>query len=204
MHPETVFRLTGATLVVALLAVALPHRLRAHRAGGTPSRRDESALFVPLRLAGAVAYGATIAWMVRPGSVAFASLPVPAWLRWTGAGLVAISAVLIAWVFRSLGLNLTDTVVVRARHTLVTWGPYARVRHPLYAALVPHVVGFTLLSANALVAVGGVVAAALIGRRTRIEEAKLIERYGDTYRAYARRVPRYLPRLAPPRMEARP
>jgi protein-S-isoprenylcysteine O-methyltransferase Ste14 len=35
---------------------------------------------------------------------------------------------------------------------------------------------------------------AAIGMRTPIEEAKLIERFGDEYRSYMRRTGRYLPR----------
>ncbi len=36
---------------------------------------------------------------------------------------------------RSLGKNLTDTVVTRRAHTLVTSAPYRWVRHPFYDAL---------------------------------------------------------------------
>ena len=49
-----------------------------------------------------------------------------------GVGVVA--ACLLIWTFRSLGTNLTDTVVTRKDHTLVTSGPYRFVRHPFYVA----------------------------------------------------------------------
>jgi protein-S-isoprenylcysteine O-methyltransferase Ste14 len=199
MSAEPLFRAVAAALLLLVIAIALPHRLRAHRAGGTPPRREEGALFVPLRLAGLVAFGTVIAWIANPAWVAFAAVPLPAWSRWAGAALVVLAAALIAWVFHHLGLNLTDTVVVRERATLVTTGPYRFVRHPLYTAMIPALLGLTLLSGNLLAAAAGAIAGALIGRRTRIEEALLVERHGAAYLDYAAGTPRYgpLPRRAP-------
>jgi hypothetical protein len=37
------------------------------------------------------------------------------------------------WVFSSIGRNVTETVLTKADHTLVTTGPYRWLRHPLYA-----------------------------------------------------------------------
>ena len=47
----------------------------------------------------------------------------------------ALGGCLIVWAFRSLGPNLTDTVVTRRHHTLITRGPYRWVRHPFYDAV---------------------------------------------------------------------
>jgi len=41
---------------------------------------------------------------------------------------------LLVWMFRTLGRNLTDTVVTRKEHTLVTTGPYRWIRHPFYTS----------------------------------------------------------------------
>lgn len=194
MSAEPLFRAVAVALLFAVAAIALPYRLRAHHAGGTPSRRGEGVLFIPLRLAGLVMFGTVIAWIARPASVAFAAVALPDGIRWTGAGMVTSSAALIVWVFHHLGLNLTDTVVVRERATLVTTGPYRFVRHPLYTAMIPAVLGLALLSANLLVLAAGAIAGTLIGRRTRIEEAHLIARHGAAYRDYAAITPRYLPR----------
>ena len=48
---------------------------------------------------------------------------------------------LIVWAFQSLGSNLTDTVVTRRQHTLITHGPYRWVRHPFYDAMACSIVG---------------------------------------------------------------
>jgi protein-S-isoprenylcysteine O-methyltransferase Ste14 len=51
----------------------------------------------------------------------------------------------------------------------------------------------SLLTANWVVALSGAMAFMLIVIRTRKEEEKLIERFGDDYRAYMKRTGRFLP-----------
>ena len=126
------------------------------------------------------------------------SMPLPIWLRWVGAGTLPVFVLLISWVFRSLGKNLTDTVVTRAEHTLVTTGPYRWVRHPFYSAAFFFFVAASLMSANWYLAVAGGLGSVLLAMRTRTEEAKLIERFGDEYLAYMQRTGKFLPRLALP------
>jgi protein-S-isoprenylcysteine O-methyltransferase Ste14 len=51
------------------------------------------------------------------------------------------------------------------------------------------------VTANWFVFTTGALAFALLVVRCRTEEAKLIERFGDAYRDYARHTGRFLPRL---------
>ena len=82
---------------------------------------------------------------------------------------------LLFWTFHSLGKNLTDTVVTRREHTLVTHGPYRWVRHPFYVVVFLWGLSLSLLTANWLLALLGVAAMTMLVTRTRIEEAKLAE-----------------------------
>ena len=127
--------------------------------------------------------------------MAWSSLDLPTWLRWAGAALgVLVVPPLLFWVMHSLGRNLTDTVVTRREHTLVTHGPYRWVRHPFYGVGFLGMVAFTLMTANWFVALIGIVVVALLMYRSRAEEAKLIERFGDEYRAYRERTGAFFPR----------
>ena len=101
---------------------------------------------------------------------------------------------LIYWVFSSLGKNVTPTVVTRREHTLVTHGPYRWVRHPLYTVAFTLFVGFALLAANWFLLVVLLFGAVVLAQRTTIEEAQLVERFGDDYRRYMQAPGRYLPR----------
>ena len=196
MSDHTPFRIILAIWFVAMVAIALPHRLRAHRAGGAVPRRGEGlALMIGLRLAMFAWFEGVILWIIRPGMMGWSSLEVHEALRWTGAGLALATLPLVYWVFHTLGLNITDTVEVRERHTLVTHGPYRWVRHPLYTALLILVPASLLVTTNLYVGLCGALGVYLISRRTRIEEAKLIERYGDVYRGYMARTGGFLPRV---------
>ena len=53
----------------------------------------------------------------------------------------------------------------------------------------------SLLTANWLLALLGGAAVTMLVIRSRVEEANLAERFGDEYRAYARRTGRFFPSL---------
>ena len=57
------------------------------------------------------------------------------------------------------------------------------------------VISMSLLTANWLLALLGLSAFAMMVFRTRIEEEKLIERFGDEYRSYMQRTGRFLPQF---------
>jgi protein-S-isoprenylcysteine O-methyltransferase Ste14 len=122
-------------------------------------------------------------------------MPLPPAVRWVGALLFAVGGALAVWTFAHLGKNLTDTVVTRKGHTLVTTGPYRWVRHPFYVSFVLLVLAVSLLTASWLFALLGSVGFVLLAIRTRTEEAKLIERFGDDYRRYMERTGQFFPRL---------
>jgi protein-S-isoprenylcysteine O-methyltransferase Ste14 len=153
-------------------------------------------MMIALRLGGLAVWAAVIAFMIDPALMAWSSLPLPAGARWTGAGLTIATAVLLTWTLRSLGPNLTDTVVTRAAHTLVTRGPYRWVRHPFYDCMALFIVSLALMMANWFVVVGGGVMLALLAIRSRTEEDKLLERFGEPYRAYRAATGRFLPKIS--------
>jgi len=102
---------------------------------------------------------------------------------------------LLYWVFRSLGKNLTDTVATRREHTLVTRVPYRWVRHPLYLSGTVFWLALSLVSASWFIGLMSVLSFAAVVIRTPIEEAKLIQRFGDDYREYMERTGQFLPNL---------
>ena len=196
MNEDTPFRITLIVVFIVRSIPGLYFWLRARSTGEKLDRRQEGLLIlVGLRLAGAVYGVGVVAWLIHPEWMAWSSLPLPLWLRWIGVGLVVASALIVTWGLQTLGKNFTDTVVIRKNHTLVTNGPYRWVRHPLYSGYFVMVFGATLLMSNWFPAVSGAAALTLVVIRTRIEEEKLIERFGDEYQAYMNRVGRFLPRL---------
>lgn len=133
--------------------------------------------------------------MIDSRRMAWSTIPVPVWLRWTGVVIAVCTGLLVWWTFQNLGNNLTDTVVTRRNSSLVTSGPYHYVRHPFYLAFLLGLTGIGLAMANGFFLLSGFVPLAFIVARTRIEEAKLVERFGDEYRDYMLRVGRFFPRI---------
>jgi protein-S-isoprenylcysteine O-methyltransferase Ste14 len=127
--------------------------------------------------------------------MAWSSMPIPAWMRWLGLAVVGCSGSLVLWTFRNLGKNLTDTVVIRRDHTLVTSGPYHYVRHPFYVAFALGALGESLAMANWFLLLSGCLPMAFLVARTRIEEENLIERFSDDYRRYMQTTGRFFPKL---------
>jgi protein-S-isoprenylcysteine O-methyltransferase Ste14 len=152
-------------------------------------------ILLGLRLLALVFMAGLVVFLIDPSLMAWASIRIPNWFRWCGVGLGAAAAALVIWTFRTLGHNLTDTVVTRRDATLVTNGPYRWVRHPFYLAFAMAVIANSLITANAFLAIAGIAAFLVIVARTAIEERKLIERFGDNYVNYMRRTGRFLPRL---------
>jgi protein-S-isoprenylcysteine O-methyltransferase Ste14 len=128
--------------------------------------------------------------------MAWSSVPLPDWLRWAGIGLGVLGGALLVWTLRTLGPNLTDTVVTRERHTLVTGGPYRWVRHPFYDAVGLAIVANSLAAANWFLMLTGGLAWILMVVRSRREEERLLARFGDPYRAYTERTGKFIPKLS--------
>jgi protein-S-isoprenylcysteine O-methyltransferase Ste14 len=185
--------LVAAALV--LFPVALYHRIRSQATREPLDRRKEGLFLLltlrPIGLLGALGF---LAYLVRPSWMDWSAIPVPAALRWAGIAVGVLGAALWIWTFRTLGPNLTDTVVTRRNHTLVTGGAYRWVRHPFYVAVALTILANSLAAANWFLFLCGAATMGLIALRTRREEALLVERFGDAYREYMLRTGRFFPR----------
>ena len=74
-------------------------------------------------------------------------------------------------------------------------GPYRRMRNPLLAGVLLVTIGAAIASgAPALVVATVVLGFAAHVFVVRVEEPRLAARFGDAYRVYLRRVPRWVPR----------
>lgn len=215
MADDQIFRVIVALQMAAFLPVSLYHRIRSRadvvllgvplpRSGSSEKldRRQEG-LFIlfTLRSCGLAAMGGLVAFVLNPAWMSWASVPLPAALRWIGASVGLSGVALGIWALHNLGRNFTDTVVTRREHALITSGPYRYVRHPWYVTTALATVANPLTTANWFIAVTGFAALVLLILRTATEESKLVERFGDDYRRYMTRTGRFFPRLRsfPPR-----
>ena len=181
-----------------VIAVTLPHRIRAQSQGGGEKldrRKEGTFMLFTLRPVAGFLWGAILAWMISPASMSWSAMPLPVWARLSGAGLCVLAVALLIWALPALGTNLTDTVVTRQQHTLVTRGAYRWIRHPFYDAMAMVTFGASLLAANWFILLTGVIVFSLLALRSRVEEEQLLARFGEPYREYRAKTGRFLPKF---------
>lgn len=97
------------------------------------------------------------------------------------------------WGRIALGSNWSADAVLKSGQTLISNGPYALVRHPIYSGITLGMIG----SAIALGNVGGLLAVILIlifsFLRITYEESMMNEKFGNEWKEYAKRVKRFIP-----------
>ena len=195
MTQENAFRAALGVGFLLVLIVTGYHRIRSWASKEVLDRRGEGIfILATLRPAGLLLWLGVIAYLANPAWMRWSSVALPAWLRWAGFVVFGLGLALLTWTLRGLGTNLTDTVVTRRAHTLVTEGPYRWVRHPFYDAMALLIAGLALIAANWFMLLTGAVVFSLLALRSRTEEAHLLARFGESYRDYRERTGRFVPR----------
>lgn len=126
----------------------------------------------------------------------FADYPFVPVASYLGTAIDFVSLWLFFLTHRDLGRNWSVSLDLRERHTLVTTGIYATVRHPMYAGFWLMALAQVLLLPNWVAGPAGLVGfGILFFGRVRREEEMMILAFGDEYRAYMRRTARVVPWL---------
>jgi protein-S-isoprenylcysteine O-methyltransferase Ste14 len=109
-------------------------------------------------------------------------------------GVGGIAATLAAQI--AMGDSWRIGVDPGERTEMVTDGPFAVVRNPIFAAMLPTSLGLVLLVPSVVALVGLAALLIALQLQTRVvEEPYLLATHGDDYAAYAARVGRFLPRV---------
>lgn len=112
---------------------------------------------------------------------------------WIGVIITTIGLGFSVWARRYLGKNWSQAVTIKEDHKLISNGPYALARHPIYTGLLFGFVG----SSIALGEMRGVVAVVLVFlvllHKLRLEEKWLGEQFGESYEIYCKKVSAIIP-----------
>lgn len=159
------------------------------------TRREESVLSRWAHLGPLLVAGALLA--VRHTGLAFLDarlfgLPLVVALP-IGTLLTAAGLAFAVWARRHIGRNWSATVTLKAGHELVTTGPYALARHPIYTGLLLALTGSALARDRWSGPVAVVIALLSLWRKLRLEERWMRENFGARYDDYARRVKALVP-----------
>jgi protein-S-isoprenylcysteine O-methyltransferase Ste14 len=125
-------------------------------------------------------------WLVR--TPMFPRQPV------IGAVVMLLGDGLLIWTMLVFG-SWRLLARIEPTHELATTGPFGLVRHPNYLAMMLVALGTFLWIPTPWVLGALVAIVAVSERRARAEERLLVETFGERYRAYLRRVQRWIPGL---------
>jgi len=195
---ERWLRALGGLASIGTLTLALLGILESIR---RPSGRVEPGARLALRAP--VLLGATILFL-SVGALLWRPLPLRVPPQW-GAGVPLFGALvffpslgLYLWGLKSLGEMFGPSsglgVRLHAHHHLVTAGPYALVRHPMYLGVIGAGIGALFLYRTWATLAFAFTMLGLVFRARR-EEKVLHEEFGPEWEAYASHVPAWLPRF---------
>jgi protein-S-isoprenylcysteine O-methyltransferase Ste14 len=129
-------------------------------------------------------------WLVLMGldAVRFHWSVMPLWLQFAGGALMVLSFRMIARVFQE-NTFLAPVVKIQTErgHTVISSGPYAVVRHPLYAIMLIYLPANALLLGSWYGLAASFFLAGGIVFRTAMED-RVLQRGLEGYREYAARV----------------
>lgn len=195
MSDDTPFRVILIAVFIVQTGASLGY-LRRASADSTFRRREEG---IPLTIAISVTYaaygGGFLAYLLNPDWMAWSAVVLPPWVRWIGVIPLLFGAFWMVWSLHHLGENLTVSIATKEDHALVTTGPYRWVRHPLYSGGMLESMGLCVMMANWFVAAAAGAFWLLLAVRTPMEERRLLDKFGEEYRDYARRVGRFVPKV---------
>ena len=141
----------------------------------------------PIIFVGAILLGAGLHWTWPIG------LDLPAALRYGGGALLVAALAVDAWTLLTFKRRHTTVRPDRGATVLLTEGPFALSRNPIYAAGAAALVGAGIAFVVPWLAVVAPLAAVLVDvLAIRREERHLEARFGDAYRAYRAKVRRWI------------
>lgn len=196
------FRIAFLVLLVALFSLRFYFMIKVRRTGErlmpdkqAVRREGGPAVFIIRVVIFAFLVVFLVMYTINMKWIDIYAFTLPTWLRWTGFGLGLLSVAFWTWTQIHLDTQWSAQLQLRKEHRLITSGPYARIRHPLYSAMFSWGIALALLNANWIfVALAILMIAGILVHIPR-EEKLMLEAFGDEYQAYIRRTGKYFPRL---------
>jgi protein-S-isoprenylcysteine O-methyltransferase Ste14 len=194
-NPTPIALVTLGVVVVCWLSFAAVFifRRKPPQAENTEARRDRFA-FVGIFLQ---MCGYALVWFQPPHAPFLPPVFTPGWqigLSVFTTALAVASVWLVAAAVRTLGKQWAVAARLVEGHRLITAGPYAYVRNPIYTGMLGMLIA-TGLATEHFVALGVAFVLFMVGLiiRVRTEEKLLRSAFGAEFEEYARRVSAVIP-----------
>lgn len=114
-------------------------------------------------------------------------------LAWSGALLCIVGLIFCIWARFTLGRNWSAVVTLKGGHELITSGPYAFVRHPIYTGLLTMFVATVIVFGHIAAMIAMPLVFVSFWIKLHHEETLMLNQFPNEYPAYQRRVKRLIP-----------
>jgi protein-S-isoprenylcysteine O-methyltransferase Ste14 len=121
--------------------------------------------------------------------------PSGLWPFWIGAAVTVAGLLFAVWARQYLGSNWSSAVTIKQGHELITTGPYALVRHPIYTGILSGFLGTAIALSQVRGFIGFVLILLVLLPKLRKEEEWMRSQFGETYDTYAHRTAVLVPYL---------
>ncbi len=140
----------------------------------------------------------TLTIMLQPVFLPHLSLRLSAWwftaMQVGGVVLTIVGLMILIWARLHIGQYYTEYIEVQENHQVITTGPYAYVRHPIFTAF--FLVAFGWLLVNPSISTALIFAYTLIDYiGAAKQEEKLLLEQASGYAEYTIRTPRFFPQI---------
>jgi len=121
--------------------------------------------------------------------------PVGLFPFWMGAAVMIAGLLFAVWAREHLGRNWSRSVTIKQDHELITSGPYAAVRHPIYTGILTGFLGMAIAISQVRGFIVFVLIFLVFRLKLGIEEQWMSSQFGETYATYAQQTPALVPYL---------
>jgi protein-S-isoprenylcysteine O-methyltransferase Ste14 len=115
-------------------------------------------------------------------------------LRWLATLIAVFCLIAQARCWARMGKDWRMAVAVGEKTNLITDGPFRRIRHPIYALSIAHVICTAVVVPNLPMLAVALAHIGLANMKARNEERYLLATQGESYALYVQRTGRFFPR----------
>jgi protein-S-isoprenylcysteine O-methyltransferase Ste14 len=186
MTEPLLFRILYAALLIGFVAHrAYYTRKYPPRETETLTRLSNSTSSKAAKILALLALISSSIYIITPSYVTWASIPLPSFARWLGAGIALAGFLLLESSHRSLASNWSDQPRITQSQQFIRTGPYRRIRHPIYTSFLLILGSSLLITSNWLVGLLWIASVGLdISTRIRFEESAMQDQFGQEFVEY--------------------
>jgi len=112
---------------------------------------------------------------------------------WIGFIVTSGGLYFSVWARKHLGKNWSQAVTIKDDHQLITDGPYALVRHPIYTGLIVGFIGSSIALGELRGLISDFLVFGVLLYKLRLEDKWLLDQFGESYKIYSQKIDAIIP-----------